>query len=259
VSAAALLAAAFAGGILGGITGVAVSQFAARRSSARRSSDDDSGLATVLHWVADTKKAVEGAHQDLNVLSINFNKFAAASAPRGSAEHDEAARRAGSTAAEYQSERDRIGRGESPGFRYAAPPTRGYDQPTRVEAGYRGSGDDLVLEEDGFAGLDPGRGVTSGPPAGALNVEARDDRIVTTASYPPEAWLEIDPGRAEGRVSLNPTMALNEIALRRLSTFFEWQGARPGASYQTLTPATVRWDDGQRVGTLVSRGVARPR
>jgi hypothetical protein len=99
---------------------------------------------------------------------------------------------------------------------------------------------------------------SAGPPPNAVNVEARDDRIVASTSYPPEAWLE-PRGPAVAHLWLNPSVALNENALRRLSTFFQWQGERAGATYDTDTPAVLRWDEGQRVGTLTRRGTARPR
>lgn len=98
----------------------------------------------------------------------------------------------------------------------------------------------------------------AGPPANAVNVEARDDRIVASSSYPPEAWLE-PRGPAVAHLWLNPNVALNENALRRLSTFFEWRPERAGASYDTEQPAVLRWDEGQRVGTVTTRGTARPR
>lgn len=98
----------------------------------------------------------------------------------------------------------------------------------------------------------------AGPPPGAVNVEARDDRIVASSSYPPEAWLE-PRGPAVAHLWLNPNVALNENALRRLSTFFQWQPERAGASYDTDQPAVLRWDEGQRVGTVSQRGSARPR
>lgn len=96
------------------------------------------------------------------------------------------------------------------------------------------------------------------PPPNAINVEARDDRLVASDSYPPEAWLE-PRGPAAGQLWLNPAVSLNEYALRRLSTFFRWEPERPGARYETETPASVQWDEGRRVGTVVSRGTARPR
>jgi hypothetical protein len=98
----------------------------------------------------------------------------------------------------------------------------------------------------------------AGPPPNAVNVEARDDRIVASSSYPPEAWLE-PRGPAVAHLWLNPVVALNENALRRLSTFFHWQPERPGATYDTEQPAVLRWDEGQRVGTVSQRGTARPR
>ena len=98
----------------------------------------------------------------------------------------------------------------------------------------------------------------AGPPPNAVNVEARDDRIVASSSYPPEAWLE-PRGPAVAHLWLNPSVALNENALRRLSTFFEWRGERAGATYDTDQPAVLRWDEGQRVGTINVRGIARPR
>jgi hypothetical protein len=98
----------------------------------------------------------------------------------------------------------------------------------------------------------------AGPPPNAVSVEARDDRIVASSSYPPEAWLE-PRGPAVAHLWLNPAVALNENALRRLSTFFEWRGERAGATYDTDTPAVLRWDEGQRVGTVTQRGTARPR
>jgi len=109
----------------------------------------------------------------------------------------------------------------------------------------------------GDAAYSPAPPMASAPP-NAVNVEARDDRIVSSASYPPEAWLE-PKGPAVGHLWLNPGVALNENALRRLSTFFEWQGERAGLTYDTLEPAVVRWDEGQRIGTVGQRGRARPR
>jgi hypothetical protein len=97
-----------------------------------------------------------------------------------------------------------------------------------------------------------------GPPPNATLVEARDDRIVSSSTYPPEAWLEPGSGPAERRLMLNPALALNENALRRLSTFFRFDGERAGSAYLAAVPAVIRWDDGARVGFLVSRGEARP-
>lgn len=96
-----------------------------------------------------------------------------------------------------------------------------------------------------------------GPPPNAITVEARDDRIVPSPSYPPEAWVA-PTGPAAAQLWINPAVALNEYALRRLSTFFEWQGMRDGAMYHTERPALLRWDEGQRVGTVTQRGSARP-
>ncbi|HEX2211183.1 MAG TPA: hypothetical protein VHG93_26100, partial [Longimicrobium sp.] len=108
------------------------------------------------------------------------------------------------------------------------------------------------------AGREAAPRAPAGPPPGAVNVEARDDRIVASSSYPPEAWLE-PRGPAVAHLWLNPSVALNENALRRLSTFFHWQTERAGATYDTETPAVLRWDEGQRVGTVTQRGIARPR
>jgi hypothetical protein len=128
---------------------------------------------------------------------------------------------------------------------YDLPPANAYDAPAA-----------------GSYDAPPDREVTArpaaGPPPNAVNVEARDDRIVSSSSYPPEAWLE-PRGPAVGHLWLNPGVALNENALRRLSTFFQWQSERAGATYDTETPAVVRWDEGQRVGTVSQRGTARPR
>jgi hypothetical protein len=110
---------------------------------------------------------------------------------------------------------------------------------------------------DALEAYNPAPAMASAPP-NAVSVEARDDRIVSSASYPPEAWLE-PKGPATGHLWLNPGVALNENALRRLSTFFEWQGERAGLTYDTLEPAVVRWDEGQRIGTVSQRGRARPR
>lgn len=127
-------------------------------------------------------------------------------------------------------------------------------------AGGRG---DLPLMDDPYAtGGGDARDfqpASSGPPPNAVLVEARDDRIISSSSYPPEAWLEPGSGPTERRVFLNAAVALNEYALRRLSTFFRWEGERAGSRYQTESPAVIRWDDGQQVGTLKERGTARPR
>ncbi len=104
----------------------------------------------------------------------------------------------------------------------------------------------------------PATGAPAEPPMNAINVEARDDRLVGSRSYPPEAWLE-PGGPASGQLSLNPSVALNEYALRRLSTFFHWEEERPGAAYETVRPAQIQWDEGRRTGTVIERGSARPR
>jgi hypothetical protein len=94
-------------------------------------------------------------------------------------------------------------------------------------------------------------------PANAINVEARDDRLIPTSSYPPEAWLE-PRGPASGQLWLNPGFTLNEYSLRRLSTFFHWESEQPGATYETQRPARIQWDEGRRIGTVIERGSARP-
>jgi hypothetical protein len=96
------------------------------------------------------------------------------------------------------------------------------------------------------------------PPPNAVVVEVRDDRIVDSSAYPPEAWLE-PRGPAVGYLWLNPHVPLTEYALRRLSTYFVWEVKRENAPYDTVTPAEVRWDESQRVGTLGSQGRARAR
>jgi hypothetical protein len=120
-----------------------------------------------------------------------------------------------------------------------------------------GPGLGLVSDSANPASWDslPGPG---GPPPNATLVEAREDRIVSSSTYPPEAWLEPGNGPAERRLMLNPALALNENALRRLSTFFRFDGERAGSAYLAAVPAVIRWDDGARVGFLVSRGEARP-
>lgn len=96
------------------------------------------------------------------------------------------------------------------------------------------------------------------PPPNTVPVEARHDRIVASSTYPPEAWLE-PRGPAVAHLWLNPLVALNDNALRRLSTFFQWQPERPGATYDTIHPAILRWDEVERVGAVTRRGIARPR
>jgi hypothetical protein len=95
------------------------------------------------------------------------------------------------------------------------------------------------------------------PPPNAINVEAREDRLVASPSYPPEAWLE-PQGPASGRLWLNPQVALTENALRRLSAFFSWETESPGCAYETREPAVVHWDDARRTGSVTTRGTARP-
>lgn len=97
----------------------------------------------------------------------------------------------------------------------------------------------------------------SRPPKNAMLVECRGDRITSGSSFPPEAWLEPGDAPTEKRVVLNPAVALNEHALRRLGTFFEWENERGGAAYVTIVPAVVRWDDALGVGTLLKAGAAR--
>jgi len=148
--------------------------------------------------------------------------------------------------------------GRQIGGGYAAAGSRDVDLPARSTAG---AAPPLPVTHDAYHD-EPGAYLPAPPmasaPPNAVNVEARDDRIVSSASYPPEAWLE-PKGPAAGLLWLNPGVALNENALRRLSTFFEWQGERAGLTYDTLTPAEVRWDEGQRIGTVTRRGLARPR
>jgi hypothetical protein len=137
----------------------------------------------------------------------------------------------------------------------------------RIDAGLSGAPAYETFDQPPAAGLGAPAAVPAepvaprapaGPPPNAVSVEARDDRIVASSSYPPEAWLE-PRGPAVAHLWLNPSVALNENALRRLSTFFQWQGERAGATYDTDTPAVLRWDEGQRVGTVTQRGTARPR
>jgi hypothetical protein len=152
-------------------------------------------------------------------------------------------------------DRDLAGR---PGGGFPASGSRDVDLPARstgVGAPPLQVTHDAYRDEPGA--YNPAPPMASAPP-NAVNVEARDDRIVSSASYPPEAWLE-PKGPAVGHLWLNPGVALNENALRRLSTFFEWQGERAGLTYDTLEPAEVRWDEGQRIGTVTRRGRARPR
>jgi hypothetical protein len=156
-----------------------------------------------------------------------------------------------------ESGRDRDLAGRSGGG-YSTAGSRDADLPIRSIGG---GAPPLQVTHDAYhdepGAYNPAPPMASAPP-NAVNVEARDDRIVSSASYPPEAWLE-PKGPAVGHLWLNPGVALNENALRRLSTFFEWQGERAGLTYDTLTPAEVRWDEGQRIGTVTRRGLARPR
>ncbi|MFL5386454.1 MAG: hypothetical protein ACJ8GN_28375 [Longimicrobiaceae bacterium] len=274
MSALGVLASAFAGGLIGGIVAAALPQRLPRLlprlplrsraqgdepSAPRVPNAEEGSIGTVYRKITDVMGALERVQDDLNTLSERVSRLTVA--PAASAERSVGA----GTHPGWPS-----GRGPSAlppppetrtahGFGTSSDYPR-YDPPSASDVGFNSSrGDELVLEADPYASLDAGVGAPAGPPANALNVEARDDRIVSSSTYPPEAWLEIGPGPAEGRVTLNPAVALNEYALRRLSTFFEWQGTRVGSTYHTMRPATVRWDDGQRVGTVVSRGVARPR
>jgi hypothetical protein len=214
---------------------------------------DDGGIKALGRKVVDTKEAVERVQQDLNFLSEEVRKLpqrlGGPAPPQERPPQPEAGPggRAGLERPSYV-----------PGQRtdFPPPPHRGYGPTVMGGPAYGTSRGELVLEreESSWDAAPP----VSAPPANAVLVEARDDRIVATSSFPPEAWLEVGPGPAEGRVTLNPVVALNENALRRLSTFFEWQGERPGSAYETLRPALVRWDNGQRIGTFQVRGAARP-
>lgn len=104
----------------------------------------------------------------------------------------------------------------------------------------------------------PPRREGSFPPPNAFSVEARDGQIILSQRSPAEAWLE-PRGPAEAHLWLNPDVALNESALHRLGSFFEWQAELAGASYETERPAAVRWDETERVGVVTNRGTARPR
>src|SRR5215213_892550 len=78
---------------------------------------------------------------------------------------------------------------------------------------FKASGERMEVENGPASSSSP----VVGPPPGAVLVEARDDRLVPTASYPPEAWLEAANGGPERLVRLNPVVTLNEYALRRLA------------------------------------------
>lgn len=205
--------------------------------------------------------------QDVGDLSRKLEGAPSAGASSGSAQRADPVR-PGSRASE-------LPRREGTGW------NRGPDAATRAETPYREPASLRASPYDGPPGpydippansydtpatgsyeAPPDREISArpaaGPPPNAVSVEARDDRIVASSSYPPEAWLE-PRGPAVGHLWLNPGVALNENALRRLSTFFQWQSERAGATYDTETPAVVRWDEGQRVGIMSQRGTARPR
>jgi hypothetical protein len=274
VSTLGVLAAASAGGLIGGVVATAlprlVPRWRWRKGAGVRPPAEDGSIGTVYRKINDVMEALERVQGDLNTLTERVSRL---TPPPSSVERPAGtgtqpgwpSGRTPSTLRQPPETRTTYDYGASAGPRYdpPRPPDRDFGG---SPGGFGGSPGDFggsrggdIVQDDAYGNLGADVGLPAGPPANALNVEARDDRIVATASFPPEAWLEIGPGPAEGRVSLNPAVALNEYALRRLSTFFELQGARAGTTYHTVTPASVRWDDGQRVGTLLSRGVARPR
>jgi hypothetical protein len=265
VSTLGVLAAAFAGSLIGTLAATALPRLARRRrrrnegfAGTRPPGDEEGSGRAIGRLIVDVKQMLERVQEDLNTLSDRVARLAEVTPSGAQRPADTGTQPGWSSGRAPLDPRPPLEAGQPQHFGASGAHTR-YDPPRSSDPGYSGGYQgDLVLQDDVYADVDLGLGAPAGPPANAVNVEARDDRIVTTSSYPPEAWLQIGPGLAEGRVSLNPAVALNEYALRRLSTFFEWQGARAGATYRTLTPATVRWDDGQRIGILVSRGVARP-
>jgi len=249
VSIVGVVVAAFVGGVVGGIMASLVP-----RRFQQPPGNDESALRTVVRKVSDAKEAIERVQQDLNDLSQQFRSFA--TRERASEPPARVVERGTPHQATYGTRPDPVMRppsGESPRpFPQVPGPIGDFARSGPAHGGGLG-----LVRDDGYGGWDAP--AVSGPPENAIMVEARDDRIVATSSFPPEAWLQVGPGPAEGQVRLNPVVALNENALRRLSTFFEWQGERPGSTYETIEPAEVRWDSGQRIGTFIKRGSARPR
>jgi uncharacterized coiled-coil protein SlyX len=259
VSIVSAVAIACLGGMVGGVVAGIVPEFLRRRrrgqgepTAGYGQGADDGGIKALGRKVVDTKEAVERVQQDLNFLSEEVRKLPqrlAGAAPQS----ERPPHREAGAGRRVELERPSYVPGQRTDF---PPPHGGYGAAATGGPAFGASGGELVLERE-ESSWDAAPPVTT-PPANAVLVEARDDRIIATSSFPPEAWLKPGPGPAEGEVTLNPMVALNENALRRLSTFFEWQGERPGSAYETLRPAVVRWDSGQRIGTFQMRGAARP-
>jgi hypothetical protein len=247
--------------LLGAAAGLALSRYGPRTLRRRRNGEESVGLKTLARMVRDSKETLERVLDEVNTLSTNVARLA----PAGTQERTTANPGPGmSRGGGYGAAPARMDRPEAPPSTPAWAARSGFTDPRPTAGGFGGYGEgrDPVDESQGSrAPRDAWAAIASpsaGPPANAVSVEARDDRIVASSSYPPEAWLEVS-GAAEARVTLNPAVRLNEYALQRLSTFFEWEGRRPDSTYETVSPASVKWDDGARVGVLVSRGRARAR
>lgn len=259
--------AAFLAGIIAGLEAPRLLRFRRGRgdeAETQRAAPDESAIGALSRKMNDLKDVLERVLEDLNTLSEKVSRLSAPAAlpadqgrsdffsggPRNRTP-DEAGRAPAARAQDF-SRRDP--------FDVHTRPASLRPEPSTLASGHDALGFDPVSNPPGEPERwERGSVAPAGPPPNALNVEARDDRIVATASFPPEAWLAVVAGSADASVTLNPAVRLNEYALQRLSTFFEWDARRPDATYHTVQPATVKWDDGARVGVLVSRGRAQPR
>lgn len=86
-------------------------------------------------------------------------------------------------------------------------------------------------------------------------VEIRDGALVRSRSLPPAAYAS-PSGAGQARVYLNPDVQMTEISLPKWEAFFDLQGGRTYTAYRTTRPATVRWDEGEGRGELISKGLA---
>jgi hypothetical protein len=86
-------------------------------------------------------------------------------------------------------------------------------------------------------------------------VEIRDGELVRSRSLPPAAYVS-PAGAGRARVYLNADVQMTEISLPKWEVFFDLQGGRTYTAYRTTRPATVRWDEGEGRGELISKGLA---
>lgn len=86
-------------------------------------------------------------------------------------------------------------------------------------------------------------------------VEIRDGALVRSRSLPPAAYVS-PSGAGQARVYLNADVQMTEISLPKWEAFFDLQGGRTYTAYRTTRPATVRWDEGEGRGELISKGMA---